>query len=270
MKNDPQISIVMPSFQQAPFLEEAVRSVLDQQFPGVELLIMDPGSTDGSRELLLSLQEDYGERLVLHFEPDQGQSDAVNRGLSQARGQILGWLNSDDRLRPGALAKVAGWLDSPQPRWLYGRAGMIDEKGEPHASFIVNYKSWRGRKFSRLKLLTENFIPQMAVFWNRAIWEQSGGLDIHRHLEMDYDLWLRFAQVTDPLVLKYILADFRVHDKAKGSLQTDAQLDAAFSTAKKYVDDLGFPGKVALIVHRLFGWRTRLLYRWMKPNKKTS
>ena len=133
MKNDPQISIVMPSFQQAPFLEEAVRSVLDQKFSGVELLIMDPGSTDGSRELLLSLQEDYGERLVMHFEPDQGQSDAVNRGLSQARGQILGWLNSDDCLRPGALAKVAGWLDSPQPRWLYGRAGMIDEKGEPHA-----------------------------------------------------------------------------------------------------------------------------------------
>lgn len=265
MKVSPQISMVMPSYQQGAFLEEAVRSILDQEGVEVELLVMDPGSTDGSRELLVALRAEYGERLVLHFEPDRGQSDAVNRGLAQARGRILGWLNSDDRLRPGALARVVAWLDTPPPRWMYGRAGMIDEQGRPHASAIVRYKNWRGRRFSRLKLLTENFIPQMAVFWNRAMWQAAGGLDREKHLDMDYDLWLRFAQVSEPLVVPEALADFRVHRAAKGSRQAVAQLDGAYATARTHADGLGWRGRVALQVHRLLSWRTRLLYLWMKP-----
>ena len=195
----------MPSYQQAAFLEEAVRSVLDQEGVCLELLVMDPGSTDGSREILGSLRQEYGERLALCFEPDQGQSDAVNLGFERANGEVFGWLNSDDRLRPGAMTKVFDWLNSPEPRWLYGRAGMIDETGTPCSSFIVRYKSWRGRKFSRMKLLTENFIPQMAVFWNRAMWKRAGGLDNDRHLDMDYDLWLRFAEVAEPLVIEDVL-----------------------------------------------------------------
>ncbi len=259
------VSIIMPCFQQALYLEEAVRSVLDQELPGVELLVMDPGSTDGSRELLYRLKKEYGKRLDVYLEADQGQSDAVNRGFSRARGRILGWLNSDDRLRPESLTKVAAWLDSPQPRWVFGRAGMIDVAGNPCSNFIVRYKNWRGRRFSRLKLLTENFIPQMAVFWNQAMWERAGVLDNDRHLDMDYDLWLRFAEVSQPLVLEHALADFRIHGEAKGSRQAGAQLDAAFATAKKHAEGLGWRGKVALGVHLLLSIRTRLLYLWMKP-----
>ena len=261
----PRISIIMPSFQQSPFLEAAVRSVLDQEGEEVELLVMDPGSTDGSRELLVSLHQEYGDRLVLCFEPDQGQSDAINLGFSHANGEVFGWLNSDDRMRRGAVAKVVDWLESPEPRWLYGRAGMIDETGASCASVIVRYKDWRGRKFSRLKLLTENFIPQMAVFWNRAMWTRAGGLDNDRHLDMDYDLWLRFSEVAEPLILNDVLADFRVHEAAKGSRQTGAQLAAAFATAKKHARGMGWRGQAALGVHCLLGWRTRLLYLWLKP-----
>lgn len=255
----------MPCYQQAGFLEEAVRSVLDQQGADVELLVMDPGSTDGSRDLLLSLKREYGELLRLYFNPDRGQSDAINRGMSLAHGPSLGWLNSDDRMRPGSLAKVADWLNASEPRWVYGKAGMIDEKGKPHADFIVRYKNWRGRKFSRYKLLTENFIPQMAVFWNRPMWKQAGNLDPDRHLDMDYDLWLRFARVAEPLVLKETLADFRIHGEAKGSRSTGSQLDAAYATARKYAAGLGWRGKIALGVHFLLACRTRLIYRWSKP-----
>jgi glycosyltransferase involved in cell wall biosynthesis len=229
------------------------------------LLVMDPGSTDGSRELLTTLQQEYGKRLRLHFEKDRGQSDAVNHGMSLARGHILGWLNSDDRLRPGALAKVVGWLNAPEPRWLYGQVEMIDEGGRPITSFIVRYKNWRGRRFSRLKLLTENFIPQMGVFWNQAMWEAAGGLDLEKHLDMDYDLWLRFARLAEPVVLKDILADFRIHDKAKGSRQTNAQLDSALATAREHAVDFGFKGDLALLLHRLLSWRTRMIYWWLKP-----
>ena len=188
----------MPSYQQSAYLEEAVRSVLEQQVDGLELLVMDPGSTDGSRQLLLALQEEYGERLVLYFEADQGQSDAVNRGMARARGRILGWLNSDDRLRPGALARVSRLAGLAQPRWVYGRAGMIDKLGRAAREISSSpTRTGAAEEFSRLKLLTENFIPQMAVFWNRAMWERAGGLDNDRHLDMDYDLWLRFARVAD-------------------------------------------------------------------------
>jgi glycosyltransferase involved in cell wall biosynthesis len=261
----PRISIVMPSFNQVVFLEEAVRSVLDQQGVDVELLVMDPGSSDGSRELLLGLQGEYGPRLRLIFENDSGQSDAVNRGMIRAGGTVLGWLNSDDRLRPGTLARISGILDSGHPAWLYGRCGVINAEGKSISSFIVQYKNLRGARFSRWKLLTENFIPQMSVFWNRSLWEKAGGLDCSKDLDMDYDLWLRFAGVTEPTVLHEVLADFRVHGEAKGSRFAGRQLDAALLTATEHARDLGLGGRCALAFHRLLSLRTRIIYRFIKP-----
>lgn len=256
----------MPSYNQAPFLEEAVRSVLTQTGVDVELLVLDPGSTDGSRELLLRLHEEYGARLKLVFAPDAGQSDAVNRGLALASGRVLGWLNSDDRLAPGALARVVPLLDHDRPAWLYGDVGMIDGRGQPISSLIVRYKRWRGGRFSRRKLLTENFISQMGVFWNRAMGERAGGLDCRKDLDMDYDLWLRFAAVAEPLVLVERLADFRVHGAAKGSRRTDEQLAAAYATARTHAAGQGLADRLALLVHRLLSLRTRILYWFMKPS----
>lgn len=253
----------MPSLDQGRFLEEAVRSVLDQPLH-VELIVLDPGSTDGSREILIRLRGEYGERLRLVFEPDRGQSDAVNRGMGMARAPLLGWLNSDDRLAPGVLSLVVERLDADRPSWLYGRAGVIDGEGRTVSSLIVAYKNIRGRRFSFRKLLTENFIPQMAVFWSRPLWERAGGLDPDRHLDMDYDLWLRFAKVTDPVVLPVRLADFRVHPGAKGSRETARQLHEAFETARRHAAGVPF-GRLLLLIHRILSFRTRVLYGFMKP-----
>jgi glycosyltransferase involved in cell wall biosynthesis len=265
MSTFPQISIVMPCFQQAPFLDEAVHSVLDQEGVDVELLVMDPGSTDGSRELLLELKETYGERLQLHFAPDDGQADAINRGMALARGNILGWLNSDDRLRPGALREVVSHLDRAEPCWIYGRCGIMNEIGNQISRPIVWYKNIRGRRFSFYKLLTEDFIPQMATFWNRPLWESVGGLDVNRHLDMDYDLFLRFARVVKPDVLTTYLADFRVHSGAKSSLRVAEHMEAAYSTVKEHAAGLGLRGQWCLLLHRIYAARTRLIYRLIKP-----
>ncbi len=259
------ISIIMPSYNQVQFLEEAVRSVMDQKGVDVELLVMDPGSSDGSRELLLRLAGEYGKPLRLIFETDSGQSDAVNRGMNRASGTILGWLNSDDRLRAGALARIVATLGSQEPAWVYGRAGMMDEGGGTVTSFIAGYKNWRGASFSRWKLLTENFIPQMAVFWNRQMWNLAGGLNCTKHLDMDYDLWLRFALISAPVVLHDELADFRVHGAAKGSMLAGRQLDDALATARSHAHGLGLRGALAIALHRLFSLRTRLLYFFLKP-----
>ena len=265
LNEPPLISIVLPSFQQAPFLEEAVRSVLDQKFAEVELLVMDPGSTDGSRPLLRALQEEYGERLVLHFEPDKGQSDAINRGFGKARGQILSWLNSDDRLRPGALQRAVSHLSGPEPCWMYGRCGIVDERGRPISPGIVWYKNLRGRRFSIYKLLTENFIPQMATFWNRAIWDRAGGIDRNRHLDMDYDLFLKFAKIAAPRVFTESFADYRVHRDAKSSLQTRDLMHEAYLTAREHAAGLGWRGSRSLVLHRIYALRTWIIYRLIKP-----
>lgn len=264
--SEPAVSIVMPCFEQARFVEEAVTSVLEQAGVDAELLVMDPGSADGSRDLVMKLVDRYGDRLVPCFQPDAGQSDAVNVGMERARGRVLGWLNSDDRLRPGALCAVVDELaDCDGPAWLYGTAGMIGPDGGAISSWVARYKDLRGRRFSRYKLLTENFIPQMAVFWNRQMWEAAGPLDPELHLDMDYDQWFRFARRAAPVVLRRSLADFRVHGDAKGSRQTNEQLDAALATARRYAGELGIRGKLALMMHRACSARTRLLYRWLKP-----
>lgn len=265
MTTPPLFSIVMPSFQQRGFLEEAVRSVLEQEGVEVELLVMDPGSTDGSRELLQGLRAIYGERLRLYFEPDKGQADAINRGMALARGSILGWLNSDDRLRLGSLLKVASHLDRLEPGWVYGRCGIINEQGKQISRPIVWYKNFRGRRFSFYKLLTEDFIPQMATFWNRPLWGVAGGLDAKRHLDMDYDLFLRFARVVPPGVLRTYLADFRVHADAKSSTLVSEHLRAAYQTVKEHATGHGIHGKWCLLLHRIYAARTRFIYRLLKP-----
>jgi glycosyltransferase involved in cell wall biosynthesis len=259
--------MVMPSYRQAAFLEEAVRSVLDQEGVAVELLVMDPGSDDGSRELLQKLHEEYGKRLVLCLEPDEGQSDAVNRGMARARGRVLGWLNSDDRLRPGALARVVSLLDRAEPIWLCGMTGMIDARGADSMNLLAWYKNWRTRHFSRFGLLLENFVPQQSTFWNRSMWEQAGTLDIHRHLDMDYDLWLRFARVARPIVLAEKLADMRVHAAAKGTRQARQQLADTMATARIHAAEYGVAGRLALLLRRLFSLRTLVYYLLTKPRR---
>lgn len=265
MISSPQISIVMPSYQQVAFLEEAVRSVLDQDGVEVELLVMDPGSTDGSRELLLSLQEFYGGRLKLHFSPDDGQADAINRGMAMASGTVLGWLNSDDRLRPGALRQLTPYLSRPASSWVYGRCGIIDEQGRQIAPYILWYKNFRGRRFSMHKFLTEDFIPQMATFWNRSMWDQAGGLDKTHYLAMDYDLFLRFAKISDPVTLKSYLADFRIHRQAKSSLKVKEHLQEAYSIVRIHARGTGWRGRLALVLHQVYAVRTRIIYWLTKP-----
>jgi hypothetical protein len=185
--------------------------------------------------------------------------------MELARGNILAWLNSDDRLRPGSLCEIVPYLDCQEPRWLYGRCGIVNELGQPISKGIVWYKNWRGRRFSIYKLLTEDFIPQMAAFWNRSMWQAAGGIDVQRHLDMDYDLFLRCALIAQPTVLTSYLADFRVHREAKSSVRTFEAMDEAFKTARQFAAGLGWRGKIAIMLHRVYGIRTRLIYRLIKP-----
>jgi glycosyltransferase involved in cell wall biosynthesis len=203
-----RVTIVTPSFNQAPFLERTLRSVLDQDHPDLEYIVVDGGSTDGSPEIIRR----YADRLAWWVsEPDRGQTDAINKGFARATGAILAWLNSDDTYEPGAVRDAAAYLDShPAVGMVYGDADFIDADGR-----VIGRFNARRTDYDRL-LRGAVYIPQQTAFFRRVLWEQVGPLDPDFYFAMDYDLWVRIAKVSR---LEYlpgrVWANFRLHYAAK-------------------------------------------------------
>ena len=176
----PRISIVTCSLNQGRFLESTIRSVLAQEYPALEYIIVDGGSTDGSVEII----KRYDRRLAWWVsEPDAGQTDALIKGFHHSTGEIMGWLCSDDLLMPGALRTVSdSFARNQEMSVLFGDAVWIDE-----ADHLLGYKREIG--FQRFVWLwSHNYLPQPSTFWKREIYERSGGLDRSFDLAMDGDL----------------------------------------------------------------------------------
>jgi glycosyltransferase involved in cell wall biosynthesis len=226
------ISIITPSFNQAAFLEETIHSIAEQDVDvKVQHIIIDGGSTDGSVELLKSL----GDQALWISEFDRGQADAVNKGISMASGEIIGWLNSDDLYLPGALKTVTEYFrDHPGCQWLYGRCRIIDDSGKERWNWITRYKNARLKKFTLDKLLRENFISQPAVFFRKELFEKAGGLDLSLKYAMDYDLWLRFGMIDPAGVIHKDLASFRRHRLSKSETGFRDQFFEQYAVAGRY------------------------------------
>jgi len=219
--NRPLVSVVMPSLDQRPFVERTLESILSQRGDfDLELVVQDGGSTDGTLEVL----EHHRDRISLVVERDAGQADAVNRALSRARGEIVGWVNSDDLLRPGAIqAAVEAFRAFPGALWLHGRCDIIDEQDRIIRRPVAAYKDFRARRHRLGRLLVENYVSQMTVFWRRSLLDRVGLLDPSLRYTFDYDLWLRFARVAPPLWLDRTLAAFRWHVSSKSGSAFEAQ-----------------------------------------------
>lgn len=210
-----KLSIITPSYNQAAFIERSILSILEQSVTvPVEYIVMDGGSTDGTLDILKKFEG----RLKWISERDAGQSDALNKGIAMASGDIIGWLNSDDVYLPGTLQKVTdGFESNPGAQWLYGMCRMIDENDREIRSWITRFKKYRSLKFSYTRLLTENFISQPAVFFRRDAFLSAGRLFPDQHYAMDYDLWLRFGKNYPPVVVKDYLSAFRLHGSSKST-----------------------------------------------------
>ena len=208
----PLVSIITPSYNQANFLEETIRSVLDQGYPNLEYIIVDGGSTDGSLEII----QKYADRLAWWVsEPDQGQTDAINKGFSQAKGEILAWLNSDDTYLPGAVAEAVGYLQAhPEIGTVYGDANLIDDEGNVIGRFPA--KQTDNRRLMRGYV----HIPQQATFFRKELWRKVGPLDPTFFFAMDYDLWVRLSQHAPLKYYSRLWANFRLHGGAK-SIEAD-------------------------------------------------
>ena len=199
----PVFAIVTPSYNTGDHIGAAVRSVLEQDYPQLDYVVMDGGSTDKTVDVLRS----FGPSLRWVSERDRGQSDAINRGFGRARGDVLGWLNSDDTYAPGAVRAAAEFLAAhPDVAMVYGDADFIDAAGNPIAR-CAHVEP----RFSRRRLLHySDFIVQPATFFRRAAFEAVGGLDPSLNWAMDYDLWLKFAAAGFKVAyLPRVLANYR-------------------------------------------------------------
>ena len=185
----PLISVVTPSFQQGQFIEETLRSVLEQQYPRLEYWVIDGGSTDGTLEVLERYHRRYPDVLRYMSEPDGGQAAAVNKGLNRVRGDIIGWLNSDDTYEPGTLAAVArAFRDHRASDVVYGRAHHVSRTGR----IIGEYPTQPAFRWDAL--IHECYLCQPSVFMRRGIIDDGYRLDESLHLCLDYDLWIRLGQ----------------------------------------------------------------------------
>ncbi|GEM_PF-510573 len=238
------ITIITPSLNQADFIERTIHSVLSQKGDfDLEYIVIDGGSTDGTVHLL----EQYGDKIKWISERDNGQSDAVRKGIAMSSGEIIGWLNSDDVYLPGTLQKMADYFTMyPACQWLYGRCRIIDDDDHEIRRWITYYKNFMMRRFSYNKLLIENFISQPAVFVKRSLIEKEGFTDPSLNYVMDYDLWLRLARTIPPGIVNDYLACFRVHDQSKSRTHYRSQFREEYLTHKKY-----HQRKILLFLHRL-------------------
>lgn len=200
------VSIVTPSYNQARYLETTIQSVLAQDYARIEYIVVDGGSTDGSVELIKT----YQSRLAYWVsEKDNGQADAINQGLARASGEILAWLNSDDYYLPNAIsAAVKIFEENPDVVMVYGDMLAVNEHGQ-----TINFLKYR--QLSLEDLLCFQIIGQPAVFFRRAAYEKTGGLDNTFHFLLDHHLWIRFAQHGKILHVPQTWAAARYHAEAK-------------------------------------------------------
>jgi glycosyltransferase involved in cell wall biosynthesis len=223
-----KISVVTVSYNQAKFLEDCMLSVLTQDYPDIEYIVIDGGSTDGSVDII----KKYADQLAYWVsEPDAGQTDALKKGFSKATGDIFCWLNSDDVLMPGALREVVGFFKSHSDAMcVTGDHLKCDEELRPvklHREIPFNRFLWH---------YTYNYIAQTSTFWRRELYEKAGGLNPSFHMAMDGDLFIRFADHAKLWKVCNVWSKFRMHEGQKTAQEASRANDEQRQIRERYYE----------------------------------
>jgi glycosyltransferase involved in cell wall biosynthesis len=256
MTENPLVTIVTPSYNQAAFLEATIRSVLEQDYPRIEYFIIDGGSTDGSVDII----QHYSDRLAGWVsERDQGQTDAINKGFARANGSILAWLNSDDTYQPGAVREAVDYLQAyPDAGMVYGDGNFIDE----HGRVIGRFPSAQ----TDLQKLRRGYVHvcQQSAFFRADLWRAVGPLDPSFYFAMDYDLWVRLASRAPLVYLPRTWANFRLHSDAKTINADDRcwpeMLRVHYRDGGSWFSQIVMKNAIRKLAAPLLNWRRRRMF----------
>jgi glycosyltransferase involved in cell wall biosynthesis len=256
-------SIVTPALNGAATIEQTLASVRDQRGVEVEHLVVDGGSTDATLEIL---KAEPGVRWI--SEPDRGLSDAMNKGIRMARGDVIGWLNADDVYLPGALERVREAMGArPNARWLTGRCIVIDGDGAEIRRPITAYKSALMRRYRFGLHLTHNFVCSPATFVRRAAFDEVGFFDERFRYSMDYDVWLRLGRRQPPVVLEDPpLAAFRM---IEGSLSMSG-FERQFKEHVQNAHEHGAGHPVAVGANEMISRGIVMAYKAMRALRRSA
>jgi glycosyltransferase involved in cell wall biosynthesis len=199
-----KLSIITPSFNQGSYIEECIQSVLNQKYPNFEHIIIDGGSSDNT----VSILEKY-KHLIWVSEPDKGQADALSKGLKIAKGEVIGWINSDDYYLEGTFNRVMEIFNQKKNDWLVSNEIMLFPNYNIESRIAdINYKSL---------LKNPDIVKQQGAFYRKDLIIKAGGFDENMYMVMDYDLWIRLAKYSEPYKLDYFTAAYRHHENQKTS-----------------------------------------------------
>ena len=243
MSRLPKITLITPSFNQGNFIDQTIRSILEQDYPDLEYIVVDGGSTDQTLEIL----RQYGDRITWSSQKDNGQSQAINKGLALASGEIIGFLNSDDYLAPGALLKIGSFFARHnEVDWLTGKCRIVDEQGSEIRKMVTIYKNLFLHILNYGILLVLNPISQPATFWRKKVSDEMGNFDESLHFSMDYEYWLRIGRRYKLHFYNDYLAYYRLHSTSKAFRFTDKQFEAQLDIASHYTTSKVLLGLQAL------------------------
>ncbi len=256
----PRLSVVIPSYNQGKFIERTIKSIIDQNYPDLEIILMDGGSTDETMQIVEKYRSHFAH---IQSEPDGGQTAAIASGFDRATGQFISWLNSDDTYAPGALLKIGTYLaDHPKVQFVYGDMWLIDAEDRPFA-FKKSVRFSLG--VMKYAFLT---VPQMSAYWSRDLYQAVGGMDRNLRFCMDYDLFVRLASASAPVCIRGDIGNFRIHGESKTStLETVRQ--AEDKVVQERYCGIKPSNALAFRLARLF-WTGMLILRFIENGSLVS
>lgn len=219
----PLVSIITPSYNQGEFIEETIDSVLNQTYPNIEYIIVDGGSTDNTLEIL----KKYENRIQWISEKDKGQANAINKGILRTKGELIGWINSDDVYERDGIEKlVACWKKHPEADLIYGEGIYIDREGRKVGRYLTEV-------FTKEKLGKQCIICQPSTLFSRVVIERVGMLNEQYQMGMDYELWLRISNRGNIVYMPEYIARSRMYQDNKTMSRRDEAYREACNAVKE-------------------------------------